>query len=97
MTHRERFLAAIRLEKPDRVPMFDFLFQQPMYEVLIGRKPEVYNATDAWLLMDYERICLALYDDPGILTECFKMSVEFSKEAARRSVDAGCGHPPAWA
>ena len=47
VTHRERFLAAVRLEKPDRVPMFDFLFQQPMYEALIGRKPGVYNAVDA--------------------------------------------------
>ena len=194
VTHRERLLAALRLEKPDRVPMFDFLFQQPMYEALIGRKPETYNAVDAmecalvlehdgvwlpfggfsgfepefldektyidewgttyqkddaawpidapidypiksradmakykspdptlpgrdveikkasagnpedlailggvlgpftaaWLLMGYERICMALYDDPGLLTECFKMSVEFNKEAARISVEAGC-------
>ncbi len=194
MTGRERLLAALRLEKPDRVPMFDFLFQEPMYEELIGHKPGVYNATDAvacalalehdgvwlpfggfsgfepkmldektyidewgttyrkdpaswpidapidypiksredmakykspdptlpgrdaeikkavannpedlallggvlgpftaaWLLMGYERICMALYDDPGILTECFKMSVEYSKEAARLSVAAGC-------
>jgi len=27
--------------------MFDFLFQQPMYEALIGCKPEAYNAVDA--------------------------------------------------
>ena len=194
LTSRERLLAALKLEKPDRVPMFDFLFQEPMYEALIGRKPGVYNALDAmecalalehdgvwlpfggfsgfepkmidektyidewgttyqrdpaswpidapidypiksredmakykspdptlpgrdadikaaaannpedlallggvlgpfaatWLLMGYERICMALYDDPGILTECFKMSVEYSKEAARLSVAAGC-------
>lgn len=194
MTRRERLLAALRLEKTDRVPMFDFLFQEPMYEELIGRRPGVYNALDAmecalalehdgvwlpfggfsgfepkmidektyidewgttyqrdpaswpidapidypiksredmakykspdptmegrdgeikkacannpedlallggvlgpfaatWLLMGYERICMALYDDPGILTECFKMSVEYSKEAARLSVAAGC-------
>jgi len=194
VTHRERLLAALRLEKTDRIPMFDFLFQEPMYEELIGRKPGVYNALDAmecalalehdgvwlpfggfsgfepkmidektyidewgttyqrdavswpidapidypiksredmakykspdptmpgrdeeikkavannhedlallggvlgpfaatWLLMGYERICMALYDDPGILTECFKMSVEYSKEAARLSAAAGC-------
>ena len=36
MTRRERFLTALRLQTPDRVPMFDFLFQQPMYEMLIG-------------------------------------------------------------
>jgi uroporphyrinogen decarboxylase len=43
-----------------------------------------------WLLMGYERFCMALYDDPSLLTDCFKMSVEYSKEAARRSVAAGC-------
>lgn len=47
MTRRERLLAALRLEKTDRVPMFDFLFQEPMYQELIGRKPGVYNALDA--------------------------------------------------
>jgi len=30
MTRKERFLAALRVEQPDRVPMFDFLFQQPL-------------------------------------------------------------------
>ncbi len=47
MTHEERFLTALRRGVPDRVPMFDFLFQQPMYEHLIGRKPEGYNGKDA--------------------------------------------------
>jgi hypothetical protein len=27
--------------------MYDFLFQQPLFEVLIGRKPVSYNARDA--------------------------------------------------
>ena len=27
--------------------MFDFLFQQPLYEALIGRRPETYNGRDA--------------------------------------------------
>lgn len=174
--------------------MFDFLFQQPMYEALIGRRPEAYNARDAvdcalalqhdgvwipfggfsgykptflrenvykdewgttyqkdeaawpidspikypitcradlasyrppdptlpgrdadirlacsmpndnlaimggvtgpftqtWLLMGYEAICYALYDDPKLVTDCFRVAIEFSKEAARRSVAAGC-------
>jgi uroporphyrinogen decarboxylase len=47
MTRQERFLTALRIQTPDRVPMFDFLFQQPMYEALIGRRPETYNGCDA--------------------------------------------------
>lgn len=194
MTRQERFLAALRLQQPDRVPLFDFLFQQPMYEELIGRRPENYNGRDAvacalalnhdgvwipfggfsgyrpkflrenvyqdewgttyqkdaaswpidapidypiktradlkgyrppdptlpgrdadivaardterddlailggvqgplttaWLLMGYENICYALYEDPDLLVEVFKISNEFFKEAARRSVAAGC-------
>ncbi|MCX6928711.1 MAG: hypothetical protein NT154_36685 [Verrucomicrobia bacterium] len=194
MTRRERFLTALKVEQPDRVPMFDFLFQQPMYEALIGRRPESYNGRDAvacalalnhdgvwlpfggfsgyqpkflgenvyqdewgttfqkdaaswpidapidypiktradlngyrppdpalpgrdseivaaremendgiallggvqgplttaWLLMGYENISFALYEDPDLLTEVFKLSNEFFKEAARRSVAAGC-------
>ena len=47
LTRKERFLTAVRGEQPDRVPMFDFLFQQPVYEALIGHKPGTYNAKDA--------------------------------------------------
>ena len=47
MTRQERFLTALRGQQPDRVPLFDFLFQQPMYEALIGRRPERYNGRDA--------------------------------------------------
>ncbi len=194
MTRRERLMTALRVEQPDRVPMFDFLFQKDMFEVLIGRRPENYNGRDSvecalalehdgvwlpfggfsgfqpkylgentyvdewgttytsnetswpidapvdypikshkdlakyqppdptlpgrdeqiidaaannkediallggvlgplsltWLLMGYENICFALYDDPELLTECFKISCEYNKEAARRSVEAGC-------
>ena len=194
MNRKERFLAAVHRQQPDRVPMFDFLFQQPLYETLIGRRPVDYNARDAiacalaldhdavwlpfggfsgykpryltenvyvdewgttyqktpfswpidapidypiksradlasylppnptlpgreaeiiaargmdnddialtggiagpfttaWLLLGYERIAYALYDDPGLVTEVLKISNEFFKEAARRSVEAGC-------
>ena len=193
MTRKERFMAAVKVQQPDRVPMFDFLFQQPIYEAMIGHKPGGYNARDAvacalalnhdavwlpfggyngfqprylaadtyvdewgttyrtteyawpidapidypiksredwrcyespdptlpgradeikvavamerdnlllapgitgpfttcWLLMGYERICFALYDDPSLLTEIFHMSNEYNKEAARRAVEAG--------
>jgi len=194
MKRKERFMAAVRLQEPDRVPMFDFLFQQPMYEKLIGRKPETYNGRDAiecalaldhdgvwlpfggftglkpkylaenvyqdewgtiyqkndaswpidapidypikirkdlknyhapdptlpgrnseikavvemdnddiailggvsgplttaWLLMGYENICYALHDDPELINEVLKISNEYFKEAAHRSVEAGC-------
>jgi len=194
MTHQERFLTALRHEIPDRVPMFDFLFQQPLYEHLIGRKPDSYNGKDAvecamalnhdavwvpfggftglqpkylsanvyqdewgttyqkndsswpidapidypiksredlkrytppdpnlpgrdaeikaaiavnkdnlailggvsgplctaWLLMGFERICYSIYEEPELITDVLKISNEYFKEAARRSVAAGC-------
>jgi len=194
MTHQQRFLTALRGEIPDRVPMFDFLFQQPLYEHLIGRRPESYNGRDAvecamalhhdavwvpfggftglqprylsvnvyqdewgttyqkndsswpidapvdypiktredlnkyippdptlpgrdleiraaiaantndlailggvsgplctaWLLMGFERICYALYEEPDLITDVLKLSNNYFKEAARRSVEAGC-------
>jgi len=194
MNRKERFFAALNLQEPDRVPMFDFLFQQPLYEKLIDRRPESYNGRDAvecalaldhdgvwlpfggftglkpkylaenvyqdewgtiyqkneaswpidapvdypiknrgdlknyrvpdptlagrdseikaavemdnddiailggvggplttaWLLMGYENICYALYDDPGLIENVLKISNEYFKEAARRSVESGC-------
>jgi len=193
MERKERFFAALQHRPVDRVPMFDFLFQQPMYEALIGRRPEGYNGRDAvecalaldhdavwvpfggfsgyqphylsenvyidewgttyqksssswpidapvdypirsrqdlkhyhppdpalpgrdaeiraaielpndriaitggvagplttaWLLLGYETISLSLYDDPELVTSVFRISNEFFKEAARRSVEAG--------
>jgi uroporphyrinogen decarboxylase len=193
MKRKERFLAALHHQPVDRVPMFDFLFQQPLYQALIGRFPASYNAQDAvacalaldhdgvwlpfggfsgykphylrpdvyvdewgttyqktpsswpidapidypirsradlaayrppdptlpgrdaeiragmampnedilitggvsgpvttaWLLLGYEMISYALYDDPDLVTEVFKISNEFNKEAARLSVMAG--------
>jgi uroporphyrinogen decarboxylase len=200
---KDRFLTAVRGEIADRVPMFDFLFQQPLFQSLIGRWPESYNGRDAvecalaldhdgvwlpfggfsgyqpetlapnvyrdewgttyqkgeaswpidapidypiqtradlkgyrppdpslpgrdaeilaaravcaerdgdierdggiallggvqgplttlWLLMGYEALSYALYDDPALIVELCKLSNEFFKEAARRSVEAGC-------
>jgi uroporphyrinogen decarboxylase len=194
MRRKERFLTAVRGQEPDRVPLFDFLFQQPIYEALLGRRPESYNARDvvdcalaldhdavalvfgsysgfqpvyladnvyrdewgttyqkgdaawpidapidyplrtradlksyrppdptlpgrtaeietarklpnddlaltsavngpfttAWLLMGFEAMSFALHDDPAFLTDVFRISVDFSKEAARLCVEAGC-------
>ena len=47
MKRKERFMAAVKLQKPDRVLMFDFLFQQPMYEKLIAHKPDTYYGSEA--------------------------------------------------
>jgi uroporphyrinogen decarboxylase len=194
MQRKERFLAALRHEPTDRMPMFDFLFQQPLYEKLIGNKPESYNGADAvkcalaldhdgvwvpfggfsglqphfleknvyvdewgttykknesswpldapvdypiksrgdlrnykvpdptlpgrdseiktaiemqndhlailggvlgplssaWLLLGFEKICFSLYEDPELFHAVMEISNTYFKEAARRSVEAGC-------
>jgi uroporphyrinogen decarboxylase len=194
VNRKERFLTAVRLQQPDRVPMFDFLFQQPMYEALIGRRPASYSGCDAvalalaldhdavwlpfggytgfrpkmladdiyvdewgttyrhtasswpidapidypiksrtdlaryrppdptlagrlieleiardtdndnlallaglqgpfttaWLLMGYEQMSYALYDDPEMLVDLFRIANEYFKEAARLCARAGC-------
>ena len=46
--------------------------------------------TTLWLLMGYEAISYALYDDPALIGELCALSNAFFKEAARRSVEAGC-------
>lgn len=193
MNRKERFLTAVKNQQPDRVPFFDFLFQKPLFQAMIGREPDGYNAQDAielalalnhdgvwlpfggfngfqpeyiekdtyidewgttyktnfaswpidapidypiksaddlnkyvrpdptlpgrtsqleeagqletdniaicggvtgpfttcWLLMGYERIAYALYDNPQMLLDIFALSNEFNKEAARLSVAAG--------
>ena len=194
MTRTERFIGALKHEKTDRLPMFDFLFQQDLYKELIGVFPEEYNAVDAvncalaldhdgvwipfggfsgmqpkrlednvyidewgttfkkneaswpidapidypiksredlykykcpdptlpgrddhikpavemgndhiailggvggplataWLLLGFEKICFSLYEDPELIREVLKLSNGYFKEAARRSVEAGC-------
>ncbi len=194
MVRRERFMAALRHDPTDQLPMFDFLFQQPMYERLTGNKPEAYNGEDAvkcalaldhdgiwvpfggfsglqpefleknvykdewgttykknesswpldapvdypiksrkdlkhynmpdptlpgrdseirkaiemqndniailggvlgpfstaWLLLGFETICCSLCEDPGLIHAVMRISNDYFKEAARRSVEAGC-------
>lgn len=194
MLRKQRFLSALKHQQTDRLPMFDFLFQQPMYEKLIGKRPEAYNGVDAvkcalalnhdgvwipfggfsglqpnfveknvyidewgttykindsswpidapvdypiksredlrnyiapdptlpgrdseirkavamdnnnlailggvggplstaWLLLGFEKICYALYEDPDLIREVMQISNNYYKEAARRSVEAGC-------
>jgi uroporphyrinogen decarboxylase len=193
MKRKQRFLAALEHKPTDRVPMFDFLFQKPMYQATIGRTPGGYNARDAiqcalaldmdvvwlpfggfngyqpayltsnvyvdewgttyqqttsswpidapiaypiqskedlrkyhapdptlpgrdaelrigmamdnddiaitggitgplttaWLLMGYERLAYAMYDEPDLVKDIFQITLDFYKEAARISVAAG--------
>jgi uroporphyrinogen decarboxylase len=43
MKSKERFVSALRLEKTDRIPVFDFLDSQNLYEYLTGIRPVDYN------------------------------------------------------
>jgi uroporphyrinogen decarboxylase len=47
MRPQERFLAALKRQPVDRVPLYDFLFQRPLFQEFIGRTPNAYNARDA--------------------------------------------------
>ena len=47
MRPKDRFLAAMKRQPVDRVPLFDFLFQRPLFQEVIGRTPDAYNARDA--------------------------------------------------
>jgi uroporphyrinogen decarboxylase len=52
MNSKERFIKAVHRQPVDRVPLFDFLFQQPLYTELIGTTPESFNAIDAMKLTE---------------------------------------------
>lgn len=68
MKRKERFLAALGRRQPDRVPMFDFLFQPALYEALIGRRPDAYNArdvVDCALALDHDAVWLRLSSPDG--------------------------------
>jgi len=43
MTPKERFLAAIHKHQPDKVPLFDYLFSQDLFEAVLGKRPESYD------------------------------------------------------
>lgn len=47
MKPKDRFLGAIHRQPVDRVPLFDFLFQRPLYTEMIGTTPDSFNAHDA--------------------------------------------------
>lgn len=47
MTSKERFLTALDHKQPDKVPIYDFLFSQELFEEAIGKRPETYEPEDA--------------------------------------------------
>ncbi len=46
MTPRQRFLTALAVGQPDRVPVFDFLFSRDIFAHVLGREVERHNAED---------------------------------------------------
>ncbi len=103
MTRKARFLTALQGRQPDRVPMFDFLFQQPMYEALIGRRPDVYNARDAVacaLALEHDSVWIPFGGfsgyQPKLLTE--KVYVDewgttYQKDSASWPIDSPIAYP----
>jgi len=47
MRPKDRFIAALKRQPVDRVPLYDFLLQKPLFTQVIGRTPDAYNARDA--------------------------------------------------
>ncbi len=103
MTRRERFLAAVRVQQPDRVPLFDFLFQQPLYEALLGHRPGAYNGPDAVrcaLALDHDGVWLPFGGftgwQPTFLSENVyrdEWGTVFQKNEASWPIDAPIAYP----
>lgn len=103
MNRKEHFLAALKLQEPDRVPMFDFLFQQPLYEKLIGHRPESYNGRDAveWALaLDHDGVWLPFGGFTGLQPKCLAENVYqdewgtiYQKSEASSPIDAPIDYP----
>jgi len=47
MTPKERFMTAMSLEQPDKVPLHDFLFSKPLFNEVLGGSIEAYEAESA--------------------------------------------------
>jgi len=103
MTRSERFMAALQRRTPDRVPMFDFLFQQPLYEKLLGTRPDEYNGRDAVrcaLALDHDGVWLPFGGFTGLQPKYLAENVyqdewgtTFQKSDASWPIDAPIGYP----
>ena len=47
MKPKERFLTALSLKEPDKVPLTDFLFSKALFDEVLGGKTEVYEGGKA--------------------------------------------------
>jgi len=103
MRPKDRFLAALKRQPVDRVPLFDFLFQRPLFRELIGRTPDSYNARDAMDLsvtmgLDGVWIPYGCFSgwSPEKLTECVykdEWGTTFQQDAAAWPIDAPIAFP----
>jgi uroporphyrinogen decarboxylase len=103
MTRRERFLTALKVQQADRVPLFDFLFQQPLFEALIGHRPGGYNGPDAVqcaLALDHDAVWLPFGGftgwQPTFLSENVyqdEWGTTFQKNEASWPIDAPIKYP----
>ena len=98
-----RFLTALAGGQPDRVPLFDFLFQQPLYEALIGRRPANYNGPDAVACaeaLDHDGVWLPFGGFSGYQPRFLRENVyqdewgtTYQKDPASWPIDAPVDHP----
>jgi uroporphyrinogen decarboxylase len=103
MRPKDRFLAALKRQPVDRVPIFDFLFQRPLFQELIGRTPNTYNARDAMdltLAMGLDGIwvpygCFSGWTPEKITERVYKdeWGTTFQQDAASWPIDAPIAFP----
>jgi uroporphyrinogen decarboxylase len=103
MIPRDRFLLALRRQPVDRVPLFDFLFQRPLYTELIGRTPDAYNARDAMdltLAMGLDGVwipygCFSGWSPEKLSERTYKdeWGTTFQQDDAAWPIDAPVGFP----
>jgi uroporphyrinogen decarboxylase len=100
---KERFLAAMKRKPVNRVPLFDFLFQRPLFTEIIGRTPDAYNARDAMDLtvaMGLDGVwipfgCFSGWSPEKISESVYKdeWGTTFEKNDAAWPIDAPIGFP----
>ncbi|NQU75394.1 MAG: hypothetical protein HQ546_03635 [Planctomycetes bacterium] len=103
MRPKDRFLAALARKPVDRVPMFDFLFQQPLFMRLIGRTPDTYNGKDVMDLtvaLGLDGTCVTFCAPTGWEAERLSENVykdewgtTFEKNSASWPIDAPIAYP----
>ncbi len=103
MRPKDRFLSALRRQPVDRIPLFDFLFQRPLFTELIGRTPDVYNARDAMDLtvaMGFDGVwipygCFSGWSPPKISDNVYKdeWGTTFQQDDSAWPIDAPIAFP----